>query len=118
MDPHLAANPGHRAAVVWLDRSHALVARSLQGHPAVTEVDREADPEPSYLLRVIHEAADCDRLVVMGPDASRVAFEREYVALYRRPDRLIDVGRVETPRDADLVDTLRLLEPSPAELHN
>ena len=68
----------------------------------MTEVDREADPEASYLLRIIHEAEDCERLVVMGPDASRVAFEREYVAIYRRPDRLIDVGQVASPRAADL----------------
>lgn len=112
MDPRLAANPGRKAAVVWLDRSHALVARALKGHAAVTEVDREFDPEPSYLLRIIHEAVGCDRLVVMGTDAARVAFEREYVAIYRRPDRLIDLGLVDTPRQADLVDALRMLEPS------
>lgn len=117
MDPRLAANPGRKAAVVWLDRSHALVARALKGHAAVTEVDRETDPEASYLLRIIHEAEACERLVVMGPDASRVAFEREYVAIYRRPDRLIDVGQVTSPRAADLVDALRMLEPSLAAVH-
>ena len=111
MDARLAATPGRMAAVVWLDRSHALVARGNDGRPEVTEVDRSFDPETDYLLRVVHEAAGCDRLVVMGPDASRVAFEREYVALYRRPDRLIDVGQAMTPRPADLVDQLRMIEP-------
>ena len=111
MDARLAATPGRMAAVVWLDRSHALVARGHDGRPEVTEVDRSFDPETDYLLRVVHEAAGCDRLVVMGPDASRVAFEREYVALYRRPDRLIDVGQAMTPRPADLVDQLRMIEP-------
>lgn len=117
MDARLAAIPGHLAAVVWLDRSHALVARSHEGRAEITEVDRAFEPEPSYLLRVVHEAADCDRLVVMGPDASRVAFEREYVALYRRPDRLIDVGQVITPRKSDLVDVLRMLEPPLVAAH-
>jgi hypothetical protein len=117
MDARLAANPGHQAAVVWLDRSHALVARGLEGHARITEVERASDTEPSYLLRIIHEAVGCDRLVVMGPDASRVAFEREYVSIYRRPDRLIDVGQVADPREADLVDALRLLEPALTAVH-
>lgn len=117
MDARLAANPGHQAAVVWLDRSHALVARGLAGHARITEVERASDTEPSYLLRIIHEAVGCDRLVVMGPDASRVAFEREYVSIYRRPDRLIDIGQMADPRGADLVDALRMLEPSLAAVH-
>jgi hypothetical protein len=102
----------HAAAVVWLDRYHALVARAYAGHAAITEVDRDLDPEPVYMHRVLDEAADCDRLVVMGNDAARISFEREYVALYRRPDRLIDVGRLDTPRESDLVDQLRMLDPS------
>lgn len=106
-------NPAeHAAAVVWLDRYHALVARAHAGHAAVTEIDRDLDPEPMYMHRVLHEAADCDRLVVMGSDSARIAFEREYVALYRRPDRLIDVGRVDPPRKSDLVEHLRMLDPS------
>ena len=36
----------------------------------------------------------------------------KFVALYRRPDRLIDVGRLDTPRESDLVDQLRMLDPS------
>ena len=112
MDPRLAATSGHTAAVVWLDRSHALIARAHDGLPAVTEVDRDQDLEPAYLLRVAHEAAGCDRVVIMGADASRIAFEREYVALYRRPDRLIDVGLAATPEPRDLVQQLRQLEPA------
>lgn len=112
MDTRLGNGAEHAAAVIWLDRYHALVARAHAGHAAVTEVDRDLDPEPVYLHRVLDEAADCDRLVVMGTDAARIAFEREYVALYRRPDRLIDVGRLEAPRVADLVDQLRMLDPS------
>jgi hypothetical protein len=112
MDARLAATPGHTAAVVWLDRSHALIARARQGLPAVTEIDRELELESNYLLRIAREAEGCDRVVIMGPDASRIAFEREYVALYRRPDRLIDVGNMPTAQPRDLVQQLRLIEPA------
>ena len=112
MDSRLASLPTHAAAVVWLDRSHALVARTHDGHLVITEVDRDQDPEIQYLHRVAHEAAGCDRVVIMGADASRIAFEREYVALYRRPDRLIDLGASAAPARSELVDQLRVLEPS------
>ena len=99
------------AALVWLDRSHALIARAHDLGTLVTEVDRDLDAEPAYLLRVAREAAECDRLVVMGSDASRIAFEREYVALYRRPDRLIDAGMEIEPQPRELIERLRFLTP-------
>jgi hypothetical protein len=108
-----------RMAVVWVDHSHALVARAHSGCPGITEIERAygVEPETGYLLRVLHEAANCDRVLVMGPDADRVAFEREYVALYRRPDRLIDVGTAGPPAPIELLDHLRMLEPLPAGVH-
>jgi hypothetical protein len=112
MNSRLASLPAHAAAVVWLDRTHALVARAHEGHAVITEVDRDADPETQYLLRVLHEAEGCDRVVVMGTDPSRIALEREYVALYRRPDRLIDLGLAESPARSELLDQLRVLEPA------
>ena len=101
-----------RAAIVWLDRSHAFIATGREGRRQVTEVDRELDRESDYLLRVIRAASDCDRLMVMGPDGPRLAFEREYVALYRRPDRLIDNGLEMAPEPRQLVDRLRFVESS------
>ena len=101
------------AALLWLDRSHAIVARATDRGTSVTEIDRELELEPAFLLRVAREAAGCDRVVVMGPDASRIAFEREYVALYRRPDCLVDAGSEIEPRPQELADQLRLLT-SPA----
>jgi hypothetical protein len=47
----------------------------------------------------------------MGTDPSRIALERQYVALYRRPDRLIDLGPSHSAARSDLVDQLRVLEP-------
>ncbi len=97
------------AALLWLDRSHAFVARATDRGTQVTEVERELDAEPAFLLRVAREAAECDRVVVMGPDASRIAFERQYVALYRRPDRIVDVGIEVEPQPCELADRLRIL---------
>ena len=115
MDTRLAAPAEHPAAVVWLDRMHALIARAHEGRATVTEVERDyRHPETEYLWRIAREAGDCDRVVIMGPDASRIAFEREFVALYRRPDRLIDVGLVVTPAPGELEAHLRLVEPSAA----
>ena len=109
MDPGMT--PGSRvpAALVWLDRSHAVVARAFPAGTLVTEVDKALDLEQAYLLRVAREVADCDRLVVMGPEAARIAFEREFVAMYRRPDRLVDAGMELEPEPRELVDRLRML---------
>ena len=112
MDTRPAFAVDQEAAVIWLDRSHAYIARAHAGRAAVAEVERNLEPESMYLNRVLHEAAGCDRLVVMGPDAARFAFEREYVAMYRRPDRLIDVGTAGPPRERDLENHLRMLDAS------
>ena len=97
------------AALIWLDGSHALVARARDGGTIVTSIDRALDSESRFFLRLAHEADDCDRLMVSGSDAARVAFEREYVAAYRRPDRLIDAGPEAEPGPRDLADRLRLI---------
>ena len=113
MDSRPASPAEHAGAVVWLDRRHALIARARDGYSVVTEIDRDYhDPETTYLERIAREADDCDRVVIMGPDASRIAFEREFVALYHRPERLIDVGLVFTPAPGELEAQLRMIEPS------
>jgi hypothetical protein len=98
------------AAVVWVDGWHALVARSDEGRRTITEIDREASPQLDYLLRVARETTDCDRLMILGPGDARLAFEREYVALYRRPDRLVDVEAAAATTPTDLIDRLRFLD--------
>ncbi|HYK95090.1 MAG TPA: hypothetical protein VE011_04360 [Candidatus Dormibacteraeota bacterium] len=112
MHTRLTSLPARAAAVVWLDGKHALIARAHEGHSVITEVGRDADPETQYLLRVLHEAEGCDRLAVMGSDPSRIALEREYVALYRRPDRLIDLGPSSRADREEIVDQLRVVEPA------
>lgn len=98
------------AAVIWVDGWHAIVARTEHGRRVLTEVDREADPESQYLLRVARQADDCDRVMILGPDRTRLAFEREYVALYRRPDRLVDVEAAASANTVELLDRLRWLD--------
>jgi hypothetical protein len=112
MDPQVALPAEHAAAVVWLDGRHALVARAHEGHSVITEIERDADLETQYLLRVIHEAADCDRVVIMGSDEARIDFEREYVTVYHRPDRIIDVGIAPEPARFELVQQLEMVDPS------
>lgn len=113
MDVRSVAQLVPTAAVVWLDRWHARVVRSRPGTPMITEVDRASDPEAAYLFRIARAAADCDRVVILGPDASRLAFEREYVALYKRPDRLLEVGVAPALHDDELLDRLRFIASSP-----
>ena len=111
-----ATSPGPlQAALIWLDDDHALVARTVDGGTRVTPVDRSLDADGRFLLRVMHEADDCDRLLVTGADDVRVAFEREYVAVYRRPERLIDGGFESEPTARGLADRLRLITPLVAE---
>jgi hypothetical protein len=72
-------------------------------------ITRGRDPEPSYLAMVVRAIGDREVVVILGPSSLRLALEREYVAIYHRPERLVDVepaGRVD---ESKLVDRLREL---------
>jgi hypothetical protein len=99
------------AAVVWVDGWHALVARAQAGHPSITEVDREAEPEQEYFVRVAREADDCDRLMILGPGTTRLAFEREYTSLYRRSDRFVDAETAALATERELIERLHQIDP-------
>ena len=103
--------PMHHAAVVWVDGWHALIARTDHGRPTVTEIDRVAEPEHDYFLRVAQATANCDRLMLLGPAPTWQAFEREYETLYRRTDRFVDAETAPPTSPSELVERLRLLEP-------
>lgn len=82
------------SAVTWIDASHAVVARTeAAGTVAVETIRHETAPGQmdTFLARVAHEIGDRDRVVIMGPGSMRTALEREYVTIYHRPDRLLDV---------------------------
>jgi hypothetical protein len=81
------------AAVVALDGRHAQVAR-FEGTsgPVVADIDRGTDGNDRYLLRVIHEVGDAETVSVVGSDPARLAFERKFVAIDGRPERLRDAN--------------------------
>ena len=73
------------------------------------EVDRGVEPETSYLVRIVRVIGDRQRVLILGPSSPRLALEREYVAVFKRPDRLVDV-EAAGPTDARaLVDRLSSL---------
>jgi hypothetical protein len=98
------------SAVVWINGRHAIVARlDTRGRISTCAIERGLEPEPSYLSLVIRAIGDRERVVILGPSSVRLALEREYVATYRRPDRLVDVEPAGPVDEADLVDRLRQL---------
>jgi hypothetical protein len=99
------------AAVVWVDGWHALVASAQQGRARVTEIDREAEPEHEYFVRVARATDDCERLMILGPGTTRLAFEREYTALYRRSDRFVDAETASPATERELIDRLHQIDP-------
>lgn len=97
------------AAVAWIDAHHAMIARTdRDGGGRVTLAAIAPDTRP-YLARIVDEIGDRDRVLILGPDALRVELEREYVAIFRRPDRLIDVDEAEPADERELVDRLTTL---------
>ncbi|HEY7598398.1 MAG TPA: hypothetical protein VH741_00605 [Candidatus Limnocylindrales bacterium] len=96
--------------MVWIDEGGATVARTNpDGAPELRSVVREpADQvDPQHLLaRVVDEIGDRERVVILGPGWSRTALEREYVTIYQRPDRLVDVELADAEEREHLVERL------------
>ena len=111
MDTLLEQHAHPHAAVVWVDGWHALVAHAAQGRATITEIDREAEAEREYLLRVAREADDCDRLMILGPGSTRLAFEHEYADLFRRSDRFVDAETAAPATPRELIERLRQIDP-------
>jgi len=81
-----------REAVVWIDHTRAIIVEHENSGHSVQVVDRLlAEPEERFEARAINEVLDRDRVIVSGPAYARTGFERAYVALTHRPDRLVDV---------------------------
>lgn len=99
-------------AVTWIDPSRAVVARTAPtGGVAVSVVPGGARParEAPFLARVVDEIGDRDRVLILGPDAMRLELEREYVTIFHRPDRLLDVEAAGPTDEAELVRRLEVL---------
>lgn len=100
-------------AVTWIDSSGAVIAtKGASGGVSVRVVRRDPGPVGApipFLARVVDEIGDRDRVVIMGPDAARVELEREYVAIFRRPDRIVDVESSGPTAESELVRRLEVL---------
>lgn len=98
------------SAVVWIDEGRSMVAAmSDDGWMSTCEITRGSLPESAYLGEVVHAVGDRQRVVILGPSSVRLALEREYVAIFHRPDRLVDVELAGSVDRQELVDRLRTL---------
>lgn len=85
--------PGRREALVWIDHDQAvIVEQGPSGRNSVELLNRwPTETEAVFDARTVDAVVDRDRVVVSGPGYARNVFERTYVALTHRPDRLVDV---------------------------
>lgn len=104
------------SAVVWIDDRHAYVAtNATTGDLLFSEIQpRDGVPfeDPTYLVRVADAIGDRERVAILGPDTNRLALEREYVAIFQRPDRLVDVEPSSLADRIEIAERLRLLASS------
>jgi hypothetical protein len=115
----MAGTQGHSAtaieeaapsAVVWINGRQAVVAAvSREGRITSCEITRGWMPEQQYLAQVVRVIGDRQRVLILGPSSVRLALEREYVAMFRRPDRLVDVEPAGPLSPEELVDRVRAL---------
>jgi len=83
-------------AFVWIDHDRAVIDVYGPGPRSLVRVDRlPAECRERFESRTISAIGEHDRLVVSGPAFARTAFERAYVAVTRRPDRLVDLDVTE-----------------------
>jgi hypothetical protein len=82
---------------------------SHDGHISTCEISRGWLSRSSYLAHVVRVIGDRQRVVMLGPGSDGLALEREYVAMFRRPDRLVDVEPAGPVSADELVDRLRTL---------
>jgi hypothetical protein len=98
------------SAVAWINGREAVVARiSSAGQVSVCEMNRGWLPRPDYLAQVVRAIGDQQRLLILGPGSTRLILEREYVSIFRRSDRLVDVEPSGLVGARDLVERLRTL---------
>ena len=90
-DPLLT--PSSDDAIVWIDPDQAIVVCHLSGGQETVEVLQRAATESSvqFQARTVDQVVDEPRVLVSGSAGDRTAFERTYVAITHRPDRLADV---------------------------
>lgn len=95
---------------MWINRRQAMVATvSRDGRITTCEIRRGWQPEGAYLAQVVRVIGDRQRVVILGPSSVRLALERDYVSIFQRPDRLVDVEPAGAVDLQELVVRLRTL---------
>jgi hypothetical protein len=96
-----AAHP-RSGAVVWIDDHQAIITTATEdGQPLVEQLGRGLmESESVFDARTVDAVLDRDPVAVSGPAFARVAFERAFVAVTHRPERLLDVEPDMDCRDA------------------
>jgi hypothetical protein len=93
---------GRSEATVWIDHDQAVIVDRESNQTETVDILSRGmhESEASFERRAVGELSGEDRVVVTGPAYARTQFERAYVALTHRPDRLVDVEPhpVPTPR--------------------
>jgi hypothetical protein len=85
------AEPPTDEAQIWIDHDHAVISGAPHAHDTVELLEREPDEsEARFEARAVHEVEGEPRIVVSGPAFARTGFERAYVAITHRPDRLVE----------------------------
>jgi hypothetical protein len=79
------------------------------GRISTSEIRRGSLPVSFFVAQVVRTIGDRERVVILGPSSIRLALERDYVAIFRRPDRLVDVEPAGPVTLKDLVDRLHTL---------
>jgi hypothetical protein len=88
-----------RQVSVWIARDRAVItSHEDDGHEMVHVLARlPTESEVVFDVRAIDEVVDDERVEVSGPASDRTEFERTYVAVTHRPDRLLDVEPIAPP---------------------
>jgi hypothetical protein len=100
----------HPCAVTWIDDHAAVVAvLDANGRVSTCTITRGTHPAESFLSLVVRAIGERERVVILGQGWARLALEREYVAIYKRPEHLVDVERSDSVLEIDLIRRLREL---------
>lgn len=103
-------------AVVLLAATEAVIARTrADGHDEIVRVRRRTRKAgaPPFFVRILHELGDRAPIVILGTTTERTAFEREFVAVSHRPDRILDDASVHDAHPEALLERLRGLRSHP-----
>jgi ABC-type uncharacterized transport system YnjBCD ATPase subunit len=79
--------------MVWIDEHQAIITtEAADGRPMVEQLGRGTrEAEAAFDARAVDAVLDRDPVSVAGPAFARVAFERAFVAVTHRPERLYDI---------------------------